>query len=377
MNLKRYFLLVPFKAVLIVLIVNGLCRPGYTSDIPRVVDGTIDLRRWDMQTSGPVELSGKWKFYWAQHLDPQNISSAGHALDASWVNVPGSWNKTVVNTKKIPGTGYATYHLKIYLQSKEEPLALKFLDMATSYAVFINGRKIDTVGSPGKSPAETIPFYHPKTIEFQPESDTLDIVVHVSNFHHWQGGMWETILLGTLDQLGKIKQNKTRMLFFSTGVILAIGLYHLVLFVFRTRDRSNLFFGIFCLLIVIRIFFTGERVITDFIPGINFEQSLMAVYIAFYLCIPCFAMYTHYIFPKEFPKKFTTIVWIIALAFTMMVFVLPSRLYTGSMPVYQGLCVLALIYGAWATCKSIFKKRKGAAIFALGFVILIISELLI
>ncbi len=373
--LKRHFSLVLLKAVLVVVFITGFNRPGYAADIPRIVDGTINLRTWDAKVHGIVKLSGKWKFYWAQHLDPQRISSASHSLEFNYIDVPGSWNKTMVNRQKIPGTGYATYHLKVYLKNNEGSLALKFLDMATSYAVFINGRRVDTVGNPGRSPAETIPFYHPKIIEFRPESDNLDIVVHVSNFHHWQGGMWETILLGNPQQLGRIEQSRTRMLFFSTGVILVIGLYHIILFVFHMRDRSNLFFGIFCFLIVIRILLTGERVIIDLIPGINFEQSLMTVYIAFYLCIPCFAMYTHAIFPKEFPKKFTTIVWITALAFTMMVFVLPSRLYTNSMPVYQGLSVLALIYGAWATCRAILKKRKGAAIFALGFVILFICTI--
>ncbi len=74
--LKRRFSLVLLKAVLVVVFISGVYRPVYAADIPRIVDGTIDLRTWDAKIHGIVKLSGKWKFYWAQHLDPQSISSA-------------------------------------------------------------------------------------------------------------------------------------------------------------------------------------------------------------------------------------------------------------------------------------------------------------
>lgn len=198
---KQVFNFVPIKIILVILIVNSFYQYGYTSSLPQITDGKLDLRTWDLKTDGIVELSGEWKFYWKNHISPKNTSSNSRFIDHSYIQVPGSWNGLVLNGEKIPGTGYATYYLEVLLKSKKEPLALKILDMATAYKIFINGKVIDIAGFPGTSKQETIPLYSPKTVAFIPETNKLDIVVHVSNFHHRQGGMWETIQLGTQDQI--------------------------------------------------------------------------------------------------------------------------------------------------------------------------------
>ncbi|NIS15362.1 adenylate/guanylate cyclase domain-containing protein, partial [Candidatus Saccharibacteria bacterium] len=58
---------------------------------------------------------------------------------------------------------------------------------------------------------------------------------------------------------------------FLFGSILIIAMYHLGLFLFRRRDRSPLYFSIFCFLIALRILTTGERYFAYYFPNLSWE----------------------------------------------------------------------------------------------------------
>ncbi len=356
-----------------VISILSLFNISYARNTHQIKEGILDLRHWDFSIDGNVELSGKWKFYWSEHFEPQTFISGEDKADFTTLKVPGSWNGHIVNGQKIPGTGYATYRLTVLLSGKEKRLALKILDMATAYRIFMNGTVIDEAGTPGKSRESTTAFYHPKVIEFPSTSDRLDIFVHISNFDHWQGGIWESLFLGTPEHIYAAWENKLVITVFLLGGILIIGIYHFFLFGFRPQDKSTLFFGIFCLLIAARIFFTGERFIIHLIPGISFELVLKTIYISFYLCVPIFAMYLRLIFPDEISGKIVKLTQGAGLCFSVFTLLLPSRVYTFAMPVYQALTILVLLYGVWVIFSAAVRKRKGSFIFALGMALLFLS----
>jgi len=68
--------------------------------------------------------------------------------------------------------------------------------MGTAYRVYVNGKVLDSVGVPGKDRDSTVPRYYPQVLGINESVDRLDIVFHVSNFHHRRGGAWEAIQLG-------------------------------------------------------------------------------------------------------------------------------------------------------------------------------------
>lgn len=50
-----------------------------------------------------------------------------------------------------------------------------------------------------------------------------------------------------------------------------IGFYHLVLFLFRTRSKEYLFFGLFCIFMGIRQLSVEDHAFMIFSPDINFD----------------------------------------------------------------------------------------------------------
>lgn len=342
---------------------------------PKIHRGVIDLKDWDFHKDGFVNLSGQWEFYWKKQMDPMRDFDTDPASGFGLIKVPGIWNGYEEDGEKISGKGFATYHLKILLSHQEERLALKLLDMATAFHLYINGKLLASSGTPGKNAGTTVPRFYPVVAEFDSDSSQIDIVIHVSNFHHWQGGMWEPLLLGTAYDLKTVREKRLVFNFFLFGSILIMGLYHFGLFWFRRNDYSPLYFGIFCLLIATRILTTGERYILHIFPDIDYEIMNKLIYLSFYICVPVFSMFVKSLFPREVFGKIIDTIKVTGLCFSIFVLFLPARIYTYTMPVFQFFTLLILVYGTWTLLLATMRKRNGALVFLIGFLILFITAI--
>ena len=81
---------------------------------PAVEQGLLDLSHWKLQSDGPVKLDGQWEFYWNQLLAPDDFTPGnGVAKLTGYLNFPGSWKGFVLNGQSLPGTGQATFRLRI------------------------------------------------------------------------------------------------------------------------------------------------------------------------------------------------------------------------------------------------------------------------
>ena len=191
-----------YKSLLILLILQlsflSACRPNNAQKMyPEAVQGVLDLADWDLTKDGPADLRGEFEFYWMQLLDPIEFSKAAPPQGKSYIKVPSYWNNFEIEGLKVPGDGYATYRLIILLDAPKEPLALRLSEISTAYTLFLNGQKVTSVGSTGKTHETTIPGFFRHDVDFEPTANQLDIIIHVSNFHHRRGGVWEIIQLGT------------------------------------------------------------------------------------------------------------------------------------------------------------------------------------
>jgi len=369
--LKPVFFITLAASILIFFFISN--TTAHCQNTPVVKDGLINLTEWNFAKDGIVNLSGQWKFYWNRHIPPEQIGSQDLSSNSILMKVPGTWNGYSVQDKKISGNGYATYYLRVLIDPKQTHLALKLLDMSSSYRLYINGRQMASSGFPGKVSKKTIPYYQPMVAKFENHLAQLDIVVHVSNFHHMLGGLWEPILLGSEKEIRIDRERHLLIMFFLLGSIFIMGTYHLVLFGIRPKDRSTLYFGIFCLLISIRILCTGERYIIQIFPSISYEMLLKSIYISFYLCVPFFAMYTRLLFPKEVSNTIINLVKASGIFLSIFVLFLSAKIYTYSMTIFQVLTLLMLIYVVGITFQAVKKKRQGASIFAIGMGILSLS----
>jgi len=366
------------------LLVMVLAAVSCTRDLsvreqPAVVKGTMDLRDWDFSRDGPVYLSGDWRFVWNRLLS-QRENDSEEPLE-EYMEVPGIWNGRIVSGHPIPAYGCASYLLKVLLPARArdgggvDKLGVKVQDMGTAFALYINGKPAGSGGIVGESPEQASPGYAPGVFEAGPGAGEMDILLHVSNYHHRKGGAWEPILLGPLPELHDMRERNLARDFFLFGSIFLMGAYHLLLFSLRKKDRSYLYFGIFCLLIAVRVLVTGEYYAVRMAPWIPWEGILKMEYLSFYAGVPAFFLFISTLFPDEFSQKVLSGIVAAAILFICAVIAVGPGLYTHTMVPYQVLSAVICLYGLAALSKAVARGREGAVPFTGGFIIMFAAVL--
>lgn len=366
-NLLNYLLFL----IISPLLLFAACRYDFQERIPpKAVNGVLDLTDWDFKRDGPVNLSGQYEFYWKQHLKPMDFSKATPPKKTGFIKVPGYWNNYKLEGKNLPGNGYATYRLKILLNDSKEPFALKLLSIGTAFTAYLNGQKVCSVGTAGKDRETTVPRYFPQVIDFKVETNQIEIIFQVSNFHHRRGGAREVVLLGHEKEIRDIKEKRLKFDLFLLGSIFIMALYHLGLFTLRKKDRSPLYFSIFCFLVALRLITTGERYFVDLFPNTAWELMIKLEYLSFYLAVPAFVLFMQSLFYLETSKRVSYFIAVLGCAFSCTVVFTPARVFSHTLQAYQIITLIAIIYGLYVPIVALIRKRDGAFVFLLGFMIL-------
>jgi PAS domain-containing protein len=349
------------------------CRPDFPEKIPpEAVKGVLDLTDWDFKRDGPANLTGEYEFYWKQLLKPSDFSEAAPPQKPGYIRVPDYWNNHKVKGEKLPGEGYATYRLKILTNNPSQSLALKILEIATAYTGYVNGRQVCASGVPGIKRETTVPHYYPQIIDFEIESNQIEILLQVSNFHHRRGGAWAVIQLGEENEIRALKQKKISFDLFLSGSIFIIALYHFGLYILRRKDRSNFYFGVFCILLFIRLLSTEERYLTHLFPTISWEWVVKLEYLSFYLAVPAFVCFMRHLF-RDFSKYIVAVITILGLAFSLIVIMTPARIFSHTLNTYEIITIVVFIYSLYVIIVALLQKNVEALVFLCGFMILNIA----
>jgi PAS domain S-box-containing protein len=357
------------------LLFASACRFIHDGETPpRAVKGILDLTHWDFGKDGPVYLNGEYEFYWEQHLQPSDFSIPSHQA-RTFVNVPGFWSNQQPGGKSLPGQGFATYRLRVLLNGAQRSLALRFQDMGTAFAVYVNGQLLGSVGVPGKNRETSVPRHYPQVMRIAESTDHLDIVFHVSNFHHRRGGVWEAIQLGQERQLRDLRERRVGVDLFLFGSIFIMAIYHFGLFFLRREDRSPFYFGLFCFVVAVRLLTTGERYLTHLFPAISWEAALKLEYLSISLAVPAFALFMQSLFSREFSRLYVRFIAAASISLSLVIMFTPGRVFSNLLPVCQGLLLMTFAYGLYVLILSLKNKREGASIFLAGFIILSLAAI--
>ena len=332
---------------------------------PKAVQGVLDLRNWDFQMHETINLNGEWEFYWEAFYETEDFTNDPPPV-VSYIQVPSAWNGFKIDDHEIGGEGYATYRLKILLNDPQMPLALKIRTVETAANIYVNGHLLQTIGKVGKDKKSMHPVYAPAIVSLPAAQDELEIIMHISNYFHRKGGIWDRIQLGNEKSIRELHFKALGLEFFLVGSILIMAMYHLFLFSLRKKQYYALYFGLFSLLVVIRVFFTGEYPINIF-ADLNWATIIRMEYLSFYAAVPLFAAFFYSMFPTVTPKNLILLSSVMGGLFSLAVIVLSPRLFTYTAIPYELITLLFSIYGIFLLGVAIKQRLKGSLPFLLGF----------
>lgn len=365
MKNKYPFLLM---SLFLLLMMTGCENFKKVNNPPQASQGVIDLNHWDFYNDGVISLDGDWSFYWQQLLIPDDLKQVH--TNPPTLNVPSYWSDQEIQDIQLSHTGYGTYHLRTYLPKEAigQRLAFYMPVTMTSYQLWIDGELVSQNGKTGTTKQETEPKYIPTIIPHQPRHQEIDIVLQVSNFHHRDGGTWDSLKLGTYSNIKNIQLSNIVTELILIGALLIAAGYHLSLNLFRRKNKINLYFGTLCLLIAIRIPVTGEMLLYQYFPKLSWSVGLKLEYLAFYLCVGILILYVQSMFPSESNKKTVkTYVWISSI-FSCFVLLTPPYLFTQSAIIYQLFTLIVVGYCMLIFIRAAHNKQEGAKLTIILFI---------
>lgn len=335
---------------------------------PVATRGVIDLRSADLREQ-PFELKGEWQLRWqALHVTGGVAASA----PGTYVRAPRAWNNESVSGKKLPGTGYATYSLRVLLPPLKKPVGLTMNEQGTSVRLFVNGKEAGSMGSVSAGKAGAVPDTRPLTVFLTEVTETLDIDVQISNFDYRKGGMWNGIFVGSRSAIQKKIRTQQLLEVFAAGCLLIIATYHLGIYIFYRQGRSALLFALFCLTLFIRLISTSQRILPEVVPGISFQLYSRLEFLTWFFSIPLGVHYSNAMFNYVRSMWFIPLGYGLGIFFSLTLFFPPEVYSHFVVPSQMALFSFLLLAfaGLFRLCKQ---KPPALKLFLFGAVVLAVG----
>jgi len=347
---------------------------------PTAENGVLDLKDWSFKSDGTIKLNGEWNLFWQEYLShPQILQRLDSKKSQNFISVPGAWNDQNWNDSKLPGHGYGTLHLRL-TNLHEEDLSIYVNIIGTSFKLYCESSLLYENGRLGTDPRSALPEMIPGSGRFSCTGSTVDLYLHISNYFNDTGGLFTPIELGSARTIEYQKEKSLAIDFFLFGSLVIMGLYHFGLFVYRKRDRSPLYFGLFCFLMGFRSVLTGERFLYKMLPLMSWNLGVTLEYSTFYIGAPMIILFLSTIFPKDFNSKIVKVIVSFYFIFSIIVIITPPVIFSHTLFWVMILTLFNASYLIYCTVLAVFRKRESSITFMFGMVIFflfIINDILL
>lgn len=259
-----------------------MCLPFNHSTV-KSEDGKLDLRGEDL-TGSVYALNGEWRIVFGELLPPEDSMEKAGLID-----VPSTWAE-----QGYPRLGTATYRLTVYAGEEQQSYMLMMNVISSAYTLWINGEPIYESGTVSADASVGHGQYSNALLPVSAKNGVLDIVLHISNYEFYTGGLNSSVFFGHADAVQRYFIRTRMMYALALGCILMTGFYHFLLYLFRRRETAYALFSILCFLCFLRFLFETDgmneyfQVVPDGVLGLRLYMTLLALHSA---AIVLFALY--------------------------------------------------------------------------------------
>ncbi|WP_169315256.1 PP2C family protein-serine/threonine phosphatase [Bernardetia litoralis] len=325
--------------------------------------GIIDLSDEIIESEDIIVLEGEWQFFWDKWVLPKQIEYLVELDSFQYVSVPKAWNnyKNIETGENFPSQGAATYRIKVKLpKNLRKGIAIKIPKIWTANKVFINQKLVYEAGKMTTHAKDAEDVFLGNLIMLEENNSELDIVVQVANPNFFIGGILENFEIGKYKILLQAKDVKQTWSGIWLGLLFFIAIYHFVLFGFRPKQKSTLYFGLLTLFLgVIHLIFADHyfyeylHLHTKFNSRIQFRLY----YGSYFLLFPTAILYLKSLYPKE-SKRFMFPVSASLAVLGVLLLCLPTYIFLGFIQPLQVIqMIIAIIFGLTILGTAMYRKR--------------------
>lgn len=354
-------------SILIFLLINSV-NIYAANDILLPTNGIVDFSKLD--TIENQTLNGEWRLFPQKFVAPEQIEEE---TDYIIIDVPTTWEYSKYKGEYLSPQTYATYYLKVLLPKSMNVFSLYIPDISSCYKLYINNELVTQMGDPSTTPENEVGKWKPTVVTYAPKTDTVELVFHVSNFQHNDGGMWESIKIGTPKNIYFMRILGLIRSILLIGILFAFTFYFVNFYiVVKPRNKSTLYLAITTLLALTREFITKDVLLQFLYDDFPFKIQVALEYIT--LCglaifLTEFIMYTFN--SNKYVKYFKRL---LDCCLTLVIFIVifSPIMYYSSLVVYiQSIVLVNLLLILIVISVEVLRGNKEAIILFIGSILLI------
>ncbi|WCL49839.1 7TM diverse intracellular signaling domain-containing protein [Leptospira sp. GIMC2001] len=337
-----------------------ICKPAQEI-IDKKNPGEIDFTE-NIELEASV-LDRGWEYYPSQLITTIHDSQQELKKIKEYKSIPHIWSN---------GENFGTYRLRILLPDIEAHYALFIPEQSTAFKLYLNNKLESQSGIVSSNEDESRPSANKGFISFLAK-DEIEIVIQISNFHNASGGFLFPIEFGrtTIVQDKAVLRFAIESLFL--GSLFIIGLYHIILFLYRKSQKDALYFGLFSVVMALRILFIGNRNILFIFPDFSWDWIVRFEYCTPMIAIVLFIRFLNGLYKFTIPMILIRLSEFFILVYVAFVAIAPPIIFTSTSIIVQ-LSVLFFSLGILIfSSKILYEKKEDSWLFVTGVVLVIIG----
>lgn len=312
--MKKWIAYLGVACALIAILYMIFSDQGADSAKTKAVDGVLDLR--EITDSPFVSLAGDWKFTEETFIAPTDFLREANNLE-----VPGPWASNVQ---------WGTYQLIVYLPDHWTNIGLRVRNIWSAHTIFVDGVPISEKGEVAATKQGTSPDNPAYEVYFKPGARQLLITIHASNFYNTRGGIVLPIDIGDAEQM-KVDVNRDLSLeWTATLCLLLFSIFHMTIYLLRTKDEAFLYSGLHFLLLAFVIVLRGERLLIHQFPSFPFDLYFRLQDTLTFLTTLLLIVFIVKMIPSIMNRRTLFLLILPLLVYALLNAILPARTVSGA-----------------------------------------------
>lgn len=369
------------------------CQKYISKPTPKLQNGILDLREWDLRKENLFEITGDYLFYPGVLLirresNPQIEPLEGCFLDLEQekkdlecngysfteaaqqifqdqlagfaVQVPHRWKDKQYGDLLLSAKGFGIYKMQFRVQ---EPTKISITSepdfSAISYRLWHKTQNkvtlIQKSGHPTISPesmrSHSIPVYFHEMV-----SDGDEIILELANWENRVGGLLSGFYVGNPKSVLNFRDIALWSSLVIFGLNTMAGLYHFILYILRPSNRYTLWFGIFCVVIGMRVLVISKPIQIYYPEMDAFSFLLKLEYLTMTGSMAIFIMYIKEVLENKIFYLWFYIVMVISILSSGVILITDPFTFTNSLTYFQLGLLVGLMWIAFELIKHSFFK---------------------
>ncbi len=334
----------------------------------------IENQKWETQ---PILLEGSWRFFPMALLSP--AEARDRFSEALPIRIPGAWNKVPRPDGQPMGAhGYGTYIARLEgLPDQGVPLALRLQYATSNYRLFwlrsedLNAEPLIEAGRVGRTMDESLPQFLEKLRNVEPlkTQNSAWIVVHVSNYHWVEGGMFYAPEVGLSHVMERLYTGRLIVALLLAGMFIMLILYNLSVYL---RQRNDTFALWLVLAATVALLATStllsQLFYYVFSPSVRSHQLFRYGQNSFgVLVLAVFNQLVYLQYPRQAKRWIAIFIWSMALIAQLAYSLWPFTMPIVVMRINQALVLAFPVLVTWQVWLAWRAREENSGLSLIGF----------